>query len=143
MLLNLTQNNIERHRAAIIRNDLSRPVQIAVSSGILSKENSFFDYGCGHGEDVKLLGNQDYQTSGWDTHYFPQSELQKADVVNLGYVLNVTENKQERRKALKNAWRLTDKLLIVAAQVSVGEPGKGHIAYIDGFVTTRNTFQRY
>lgn len=143
MLPNLTQNSIERHRAAIVRNDLSRPVRLAVSSGILSKENSFFDYGCGHGEDVKLLGNQGYQTNGWDPHYFLQSELQKADVVNLGYILNVIENEQERREALKNAWKLTDKLLIVAAQVSVGEPGKGHIAYNDGFVTTRNTFQKY
>lgn len=143
MLSNNILKEIERHRAAIVRNDLSRPVRLSISSGVLSKENSFFDYGCGHGEDVKLLGIQGYQTNGWDPHYFPQSELQKADVVNLGYVLNVIENEQERRDALKNAWKLTEQLLIVAAQVSVGEPGKGHIAYNDGFVTTRNTFQKY
>lgn len=138
-----SNREIERYRAAIKRNDLSRPVRLAVSSGILKKENSFFDYGCGHGEDVKLLGNQGYKTNGWDPHYFPQNDLQKADVVNLGYVLNVIENEQERREALKNAWKLTNKLLIIAAQVSVGEPGKGHIAYNDGFVTSRNTFQKY
>lgn len=134
---------IERHRAAIKRNDLSRPVRLAVSSGVLKKENSFFDYGCGHGEDVNFLQNQGYQTNGWDPHYFPNNALQKADVVNLGYVLNVIENEQERREALVKAWKLTDKLLIVAAQVSVGAPGKGHIAYNDGFVTSRNTFQKY
>lgn len=134
---------IERHRAAIIRKDLSRPVRLAISSGALKKENTFFDYGCGHGEDVKLLGEQGFQTNGWDPHYFPQNNLQKADVVNLGYVLNVIENERERRQALSNAWKLTDKLLIVAAQVSVGEPGKGHIAYNDGFITARNTFQKY
>ena len=143
MFPNLKGNNIERHRAAIVRNDLSRPVRLAISSGVLKKENTFFDYGCGHGEDVKLLGEQEYQTAGWDPHYFPDNNLQKADVVNLGYVLNVIENEQERRAALADAWNLTDKLLIVAAQVSVGAPGKGHIAYNDGFVTTRNTFQKY
>ncbi len=136
-------NSIERHRAAIKRNDLSRPVRLAISSDVLKKENTFFDYGCGHGEDIKFLNVQGYQTSGWDPHYFPNNDLQKADVVNLGYILNVIENEQERRDALRNAWKLTDKLLIVAAQVSVGEPGKGHIAYNDGFITTRNTFQKY
>ncbi len=134
---------IKRHRGAIKLNDLSRPVRLAVSFGVLKKENTLFDYGCGHGEDIKLLGNQGYQTNGWDPYYFPQNQLQRADIINLGYVLNVIENEQERREALKNAWELTDKLLIVAAQISVGEPGKGHIAYNDGFVTARNTFQKY
>ena len=143
MFSNLPQNNIERHRAAIIRKDLSRPVRVAISSDVLKKEDTFFDYGCGHGEDVELLGSKGYQTKGWDPYYFPQNDLQKADVVNLGYVLNVIENEQERREALVNAWKLTNKLLIVAAQVSVGAPGKGHIAYNDGFITTRNTFQKY
>ena len=58
-MLNVQQTTsnlkIERHRAAIKRNDLSRPVRLAISSGVLKKENTFFDYGCGHGEDVKLL----------------------------------------------------------------------------------------
>lgn len=134
---------IERYRAAIQRNDLSRPVRLAISSNLLQKENTFFDYGCGHGDDVKFLRNQGFQTKGWDPYYFPKNELQKADVVNLGYVLNVIENEQERREVIANAWKLTGKLLIVAAQVSVGEPGKRHIAYNDGFVTTRNTFQKY
>lgn len=109
----------------------------------MKKENTFFDYGCGRGEDVRLLGDEGYQTNGWDPHYFPNDDLRKADVVNLGYVLNVIENERERREALKNAWKLTGKLLIVAAQVSVGAPGRGHIAYNDGFLTTRNTFQKY
>jgi DNA phosphorothioation-associated putative methyltransferase len=134
---------IARHRAAIIRKDLSRPVRLAISFGVLKKENTFFDYGCGHGEDIQLLSSDGYKTTGWDPHYFPNNHLQKADVVNLGYVLNVIENEQERREALANVWKLADRLLIVSAQVSVGAPGRGHIAYNDGFITTRNTFQKY
>jgi DNA phosphorothioation-associated putative methyltransferase len=134
---------IERHRAAIKRKDLSRPIRLAIASMILKKESTFFDYGCGYGEDVQLLAREGYKTAGWDPHYFPQNPLQRADVVNLGYVLNVIENEQERCQALQNAWKLTDKLLIVSAQVSVGAPGKNHVAYNDGFITTRNTFQKY
>ena len=134
---------IERHRAAIFRRDLSRPVRLALSADLLKKDLSFFDYGCGHGEDVKILEQQGYKTAGWDPHYFPQNEWRNADVVNLGYVLNVIENEYERREALLSAWKLTKKLLVVAAQVWVGEAGKGHLAYNDGFITTRNTFQKY
>lgn len=122
---------------------MSRPVRLAVSSGVLRKEDTFFDYGCGHGEDVRLLNSQEYKTGGWDPHYFPNNDIRNADVVNLGYVLNVIENERERREALKNAWNLAGKLLIVAAQVSVGAPGKRHVSYNDGFVTSRNTFQKY
>jgi DNA phosphorothioation-associated putative methyltransferase len=67
----------------------------------------------------------------------------EADVVNLGYVLNVIEHEPERRESLRNAWALTRKVLIVAAQVLIGQPGKGQLAYNDGLITSRNTFQKY
>ena len=134
---------IERHRAAIFRHDLSRPVRLALSAGVLKRDESFFDYGCGHAEDVTILSEQGYKAAGWDPHYFPQNDPEAADVVNLGYVLNVIENEKERSEALIGAWNLTRKLLIVAVQVWVGDAGKGHLAYNDGFITSRNTFQKY
>jgi len=114
-----------------------------LSADLLKREESFFDYGCGHAEDVTILREHGYNTSGWDPHYFPQNDREPADVINLSYVLNVIENDQERREALLSAWTLTRKLLIVAVQVWVGEAGKGHLAYNDGFITSRNTFQKY
>lgn len=143
MLSNSNELEIERHRAAIIRHDLSRPVRIAVSSGVLKKENTFFDYGCGHGEDVSILAKQDFRTNGWDPYFAPTNSLESADVVNLGYVLNVIENEKERRETLLMSWTLATKVLVVSAQVLVGEPSKTHLAYNDGFITTRNTFQKY
>ncbi|HEX8196382.1 MAG TPA: DNA phosphorothioation-associated putative methyltransferase [Pyrinomonadaceae bacterium] len=134
---------IERHRAAIVRKDLSRPVRLALAADLLKKGESFFDYGCGRGEDVRFLTAQEFNAAGFDPYYFPNHELKSADVVNLGYVLNVIENERERHEALLNAWRLARKLLIVAAQVWIGEPGKGHLAFNDGFITARNTFQKY
>lgn len=135
--------DIDRHKAAIVRNDLSRPVKLALEANLLSDKVSFFDYGCGHGGDVNRLASQGIKTAGWDPHYFPDNSLKSADVVNVGYVINVIENLAERRQALIDAWNLTLKVLIVSAQVLVSDASKNWVAYGDGVVTSRNTFQKY
>lgn len=104
---------------------------------------TFFDYGCGHGADVKMIAERGYASGGWDPFYFPDGEMAAADVVNIGYVINVIENEEERRAALLRAWSLAKEVLIVAAQALIGEPGKGRLAYNDGLITNRNTFQKY
>ena len=63
--------------------------------------------------------------------------------MNLGYVINVIEDTAERREALINAWDLAQKVLIVAAQVLIDDRTRGVIAYGDGIITSRNTFQKY
>src|SRR4051812_39177493 len=100
---------VDRHRAAIVRGGLSRPVRLALEAGLLGHETSFFDYGCGHGVDVKILAEKGYASSGWDPYYFPNEQHRAADVVNLGYVINVIEHEQERRQALLSAWKLARK----------------------------------
>ena len=134
---------IERHRAAMIRTQLSKPVRLAIESGILNHDTTFFDYGCGHGGDRQRLAKQGYTSAGWDPYYHPENRLVSADVVNLGYVINVIENPAERRQALIKAWELTQNVLIVSAQVLIGDRTSGQIAYGDGIVTRRNTFQKY
>lgn len=134
---------IERHRAAIIRTDLSRPIRLALETGLFHTDTTFFDYGCGHGGDVQRLAHQGFICSGWDPYYCPQVEPTHADVVNLGYVINVIEDQQERREALLKAWDLTREVLVVAAQVLVDNSSKYPLAYGDGIVTSINTFQKY
>ncbi len=134
---------IERHRAAIYRIDLSRPVRLAIEWEILSQDTTFFDYGCGYGGDVERLANLGYSSAGWDPYYYPDRDRIPADVVNLGYVLNVIENPEERSQALQEAWELTRKVLIVSAQVLLNAPSRNLIPYGDGVVTRHNTFQKY
>lgn len=134
---------IERHKAAIVRNDISRPVRLAIEWAILNQNTSFFDYGCGHGGDVERVANLGYTSAGWDPYYFPNETITPADVVNMGYVLNVIEDQEERRQSLIYAWELTQQILIVAAQVLINAPSKTQLAYSDGIVTRRHTFQKY
>ncbi|WP_072622798.1 DNA phosphorothioation-associated putative methyltransferase [Spirulina major] len=134
---------IDRHRAAIKRNALSKPVRLALEAGLFSPGCRFLDYGCGHGTDVQFVGDRGYESIGYDPYYAPDTPLIPADVVNLGYIINVIEDPQERRQALATAWELARSVLIVAAQVLIQDRTRGLIAYEDGIITSRNTFQKY
>ncbi|MBE9145390.1 DNA phosphorothioation-associated putative methyltransferase [Planktothrix mougeotii] len=134
---------IERHRAALPRKTLSRPVRLALEAELFQKETTFFDYGCGYGGDIQRLAEQGYISTGWDPYYSPQTPRVESDIVNLGYVINVIECQTERREALIQAWNLTQKVLIIAAQVLVDTQEKGIMVYGDGVITSRNTFQKY
>jgi DNA phosphorothioation-associated putative methyltransferase len=134
---------IDRHKAALRRKDLSRPVRLALEANLFTPEATFFDYGCGYGSDVASMTDRGYQSYGWDPYYHPDCELREADIVNLGYVINVIEDPQERRDVLLKAWELTGQVLIVSAQILIESHKRGSIAYEDGIVTSRNTFQKY
>lgn len=133
---------VERHRAAITRVELSRPVRLAIESGIMTIDTTIFDYGCGIGGDVKRLKSAGYTCEGWDPYYFPEVARQPADIVNLSYIINVIEDPEERDRALIQAWELTGQVLIIAAQILVNDL-RGVLAYGDGILTKRNTFQKY
>lgn len=137
-----SQVKIDRHKAAISRNDFSKPVRLALEAGLFSTGTTFFDYGCGQGGDMERIAKLGYDSLGWDPYYRPDTELAEADVVNLGYIINVIESQTERREALIKAWTLTRKVLIVAAQVLIAQ-GNSQIAFGDGVITSRNTFQKY
>jgi len=134
---------IKRHRAAMVRNRLSRPVRLVLEADLFEAEMSFFDYGCGHGLDVEIIKEKGFISDGWDPFYQPHNPLKKADIVNLGYIINVIENVTERREALLKAWSLTQEILIVSAQVLIDDRTSGYMIYGDGIVTERNTFQKY
>ncbi len=132
---------IPRHRTAIRRGDLSRPMKCALQDGLIGPAVSLFDYGCGHGQDIELLASQGIACDGWDPAFQPTSPKHPADVVNLGFVLNVIEDVGERASALRQAWELARGLLIVAAQVK--EAGRGQLPFGDGVLTGRGTFQKF
>ncbi len=134
---------IDRHKAALVRKTLSRPTRLALAAGLFLPETTFFDYGCGYGGDIERIAEQGYQSEGWDPYYRPDSPLIESDIVNLGYVINVIESAEERQDALLKAWQLTRQVLIVSAQILIDDSERGLMAYEDGIITRRNTFQKY
>ncbi len=133
---------IARHLTALSRTNLSAPIQSLARYGFLNGENTLFDYGCGKGDDLRNLRDNAISANGWDPYYLPESEKIASDLVNLGFVINVIEDFQERETALKTAYSLTNKLLVVSAMLLNQNAFNGE-KLADGVRTQRNTFQKY
>lgn len=63
--------------------------------------------------------------------------------MNLGYVLNVIEKPDERISTLREAYSLTNRLLLVSTMVSGQESSAHTRMFRDGFLTKTNTFQKF
>jgi len=134
---------VARHKTALYRYDYSRPIRLALEADLITKATTVFDYGCGRGDDVKRLRRHGIDCNGWDPVHEPEKPLVPAQVVNLGYVVNVIEDEVERADVLGKAWALAERLLIVSALVE-GDGETEHLTpFKDGFLTAANTFQKY
>lgn len=138
-----SSEEIARHRTAMVRHTLSKPMSLLVRYGLIRPGVSVFDYGCGQGDDLRGLAAAGIKATGWDPHYAPDAERCPADIVNLGFVLNVIEAPTEREAALRQAWALAGKTLAVSTMVVGQVPTEGLQPYNDGFLTSRGTFQKY
>lgn len=134
---------IKRHRTAIVRTGFSAGFNCLLRDDFLSPNNTVFDYGCGKGKDLELLEDFDIECSGWDPAFRPKADKLTADIVNLGFVINVIESPDERTSTLKEAWGYANRLLVVAAQIKMPGRGAQLVDFSDGVITSRNTFQKY
>ena len=135
--------SISRHRTAQRRSDLSSPVRLLMDLGFLDGKLSLFDYGCGRGDDLRLLNAMNIVASGWDPTFLPDGERRPADIVNLGFVLNVIEDSQERSETLRSAFALSRKMLIVSVMLGYTAQRAQFTPHNDGVRTQRDTFQKY
>ncbi|MBN3492229.1 DNA phosphorothioation-associated putative methyltransferase [Vibrio neptunius] len=137
------ESGIDRHKTALVRHELSAPMKSLVKHGYLEGSHSIFDYGCGRGDDLRELEAHGLDALGWDPNFQPDNDKVSSDIVNLGFVLNVIEDQDERLEALLGAWDLADKFLVVSVMLA----NESYIAqfkpYKDGVITSRNTFQKY
>jgi DNA phosphorothioation-associated putative methyltransferase len=134
---------IERHKTALSRDKLSVPLFRLAQRGYLSGEFSLLDYGCGRGDDLRELEQHNIDCIGWDPAYRPDTEIERCDIVNLGFVINVIEEKIERAETLQRAYAYADKFLVVSAMLGNERIYEKFSAYKDGVITSRNTFQKY
>jgi DNA phosphorothioation-associated putative methyltransferase len=137
-----TVEGIARHLTALTRYGFSAPIQALARFGFLDGSKTVFDYGCGRGDDLRGLRENNIEAAGWDPHFAPDGVKQTAHLVNLGFVINVIENIDERMEALRGAYFLAHELLVVSAMLANQEAISG-TPYGDGVLTSRNTFQKY
>ena len=134
---------IERERTALRRTGLSSPMQHLLRFGYLDGQHSLFDYGCGRGDDLRMLERMNVPATGWDPVFRPDGPRKPTDIVNLGFVLNVIEDSRERDATLKSAFRLARKILMVSVMLGYQARREQFAQYQDGVRTQRNTFQKY
>jgi len=132
-----------RHKTAITRTNFSKPIQTLLENRLLDECTRLLDYGCGQGDDVQGLEKMGFSVAAWDPVYYPENEKRNADIVNLGFVLNVIEDPIERMNVLHETYELSSKLLVVSTMI--GSSSTAHMGrpYKDGILTSRNTFQKY
>tara|TARA_R110001592_G_scaffold192882_1_gene439960 strand:+ start:10735 stop:12603 length:1869 start_codon:yes stop_codon:yes gene_type:complete len=137
------EKEIDRHKTALVRHDLSAPMKTIAKNGFLSGDFSIFDYGCGRGDDLRELEAHGLDAIGWDPNYRPDADKTNSDIVNIGFVINVIEDQDERIEAILGAWEVADKLLVVSAMLANESYLAQFTPYKDGVITSRNTFQKY
>jgi len=137
------KEKIDRHKTAIQRQGLSSPMKALAKQNFLNGDYTVFDYGCGLGDDLKELEAHGIDAAGWDPTHRPEVERFPCDLVNIGFVINVIEDREERIEAVQLAYELADKLLVVSAMIAGDAHIKKFTAYKDGIITSLNTFQKY
>ena len=98
-----TKDKIDRHKTAIVRHELSAPMKTLAKNGFLEGNLTLFDYGCGRGDDLRELEAHGLDAIGWDPNFQPDNDKVTSDIVNMGFVLNVIEDQDERLEALLGA----------------------------------------
>ena len=121
-----TGTSVARHLTALTRYAFSAPLQTLARFGYLDGTKSVFDYGCGRGDDIRGLQENNIPAAGWDPYYAADQERYPANIVNLGFVVNVIESMDERVEAVCAAYALAEELLVVSAMllslIHISEP---------------------
>lgn len=139
----VSANEIHRHKTALKRDKLSSPMFKLATLDYLNGQYTVLDYGCGQGDDVRELKAHGIDCSGWDPVFEPDTKRTEADIVNLGFVLNVIEDRDERKQTLETAFNYCKKFLIVSVMLGSEKLISRFRPFKDGVLTQRNTFQKY
>lgn len=81
------RENKYSHLTAIEREYLSFPAKYLRRNNLL--KGDILDFGCGWGNDVKMLQQKGFNIQGYDPYYFPEYPQKKFDTIFCFYVLNV------------------------------------------------------
>ena len=134
-----------RHRTALKRKKLSSCMGALVDSSLVTNKSEIFDYGCGRGDDVAILGQNNFaKVSGWDPYFANSNAIPgQSEFVSLSFVLNVIEDVDERYSVLKKAFKIASKALVFSVMLEHQNTLQFAYPFNDGYLTSINTFQKY
>ena len=134
-----------RHRTALKRKKLSSCMGALVDSSLVTNKSKIFDYGCGRGDDVSILAQNNFENvSGWDPYFAKDNAIpKKSEFVSLSFVLNVIEDADERHSVLKKAFKIASKALVFSVMLEHQNTLQFAYPFNDGYLTSINTFQKY
>jgi diadenosine tetraphosphate (Ap4A) HIT family hydrolase len=89
------QENKFSHLTAIERISLSFPAKFLLDKNLL--KGKILDFGCGFGNDVKLLETKGFDITGYDPYHFPHYPNDKFDTIICFYVLNVLFHEEQAK----------------------------------------------
>jgi len=115
------------------------PFQLLHQLGYLDGEHDLLDFGCGRGSDIEIATELGARCWGWDPYFAPGGSKDPADIVNLGFVLNVIESVHERQQVLRDAFALATSVLVVA--VIYGSVGARNFRRISGASCERPSYK--
>ncbi|WP_375495845.1 bifunctional class I SAM-dependent methyltransferase/HIT family protein [uncultured Nostoc sp.] len=98
------QKNQFSHLTAIERSYLSFPAQFLLNQNLL--QGKILDFGCGFGNDVKILRQKGYDIIGYDPYYFPEYPDNKFDTIICFYVLNVLFTEEQTNVLMEVSYLL-------------------------------------
>lgn len=81
------KSNPNSHLTAKERESISFPARILLNQNLLVGD--VLDFGCGFGNDVKVLQEKGINVDGYDKYHFPEYPKKKYDTIICLYVLNV------------------------------------------------------
>ena len=125
------------------RVDLSVPAQHLLNMGIFKPTWTYFDYGCGRGDDIAALKGQGIKARGWDPVHSAKTRKLHSDIVGCHYVINVIDRPEERRDVIQAAWDLSTRVLLVSARLEYEQDESHSVPRGDGWITSKGTFQKF
>lgn len=137
-------------KTAMHRSEPSLPAKIIVEQNLV--EGRLFDWGCGHGADLKFFQDSGIEVSGWDPNFLsnkPPSSYPPGNFswVYCGFVLNTLISPEERKAVIQDIFDF----LPTGGHLAISVRSKGEIENVrkptwkacgDGWVTSKNTFQK-
>lgn len=133
-------------KTALHRKTLSAPTRILEEKNFL--KGTILDFGCGHGDDIKLLQKKGYNVFGYDKYnpIYKEDKLleNRYNTITCNYVFNVIPTLQECSDLLEQLHKLSDNIYIaIRSDIKAKQDNWIWNDREQGYWTSRDSFQRF